>query len=261
MSETIATAYNLPFEVRLSPGRVLSSGGPVCLVCTLSSQRQADLSAITEIIELFIGLATTGAMAGHEIEPWKCELELRAPLSFVGHVIRLEFSSCRLDERALIVLTNLFLARRDTLVLRSVEVFIPKSPPALTLRYDPDLSYTLPDAYAKPPFLLNDEKPESGAYTLTAELAAPLLAKHQQYLDGALRKWTETVRAGGYELAPVPPSNSWVEPAYDAVIVFDNSFEWGILKLRADPDCINGLVNIFSAFHHRCQALVSLTIS
>ena len=58
----------------------------------------------------------------------------------------------------------------------------------------------------------------------------------------------------------IPPTSSYVELAQQDVIAFGTTIEWGILKLRADPDSTAAVVNIFAAFHERCQPLDSLSI-
>jgi len=159
------------------------------------------------------------------------------------------------------VLAHLFLARREALPLQSLEVSVPGERAIQRLGYDPTRLSTYPKVYEKLPFILTNEEPESGGYTFTAELGQPLQAQNGQYLEYALKGWTEGVLAGGYGLAPIPPQESYVEPDSGPLTSFDTTVEWPVFKLRADPACLEGLINIFAAFHYRCQGLVSLTIS
>jgi len=261
MIEKIGTAYELPFEVRCTPGHVFSSGGDVSVVVSFLPGPPPDLNLIAEILGAFAGLGMTGAFAGAEIEPWNSELRLGEASGSLRLTNKFDFSFCMADEWALSVLTQLFTAKRAALSLKSLEISAAGREATVKLRHIPDLSSTLPPVFARIPFLLIDEEPESGGYTFTAELQSPVLPKHQEYLEGALKFWTMVVRRGGYEMAPIPPEESFVELFVDRVIVFGATVEWTILKLRADPDCINGVVNIFAAFHYRCQPLISLSIS
>lgn len=260
MMETIGIAYDLPFEVRYSPGRVFSCGGDVSIFVNVL-EPSTNMNILAEIVRMFAALGKTGALSGAEIEPWKSELMLSEASSAAARSNRFDFSYCLADERALSVLLQLLMAKRTVLALESVRISSQGRQPNIKLRQIPDLSTTLPEIFSHLPFLLIDENPESSGYTFTAELQRPLLPEQQRYLEEALRIWTTVVRAGGYEMAPIPPEESFVELVSDSVAVFDTTVEWGITKLRADPDCINGIVNIFGAFHTRCQPLLSLGIN
>ena len=97
---SINTAYDLPFEVSYSPGPLLSSGGSVNVECSVQDRRKFDQDTLSDVIELFAGLAQSGALAGSELQPWNSGVEISAPPD--GGCFR--FEKCRLDERALIVL-------------------------------------------------------------------------------------------------------------------------------------------------------------
>ena len=251
---SITTAYDLPFEVRCSRAPLLSSGGAVRVI--VESEPESDSKILATVLEHFGALSATGALAGEDIEPWNSGVQIGTPGDGTGF----ELLNCHMDEQALIVLTHLLLARQEELLIRSVEVSLRGRPATRKLPTDSTSLSWYPDCYRSLPFKLIDEDPESVNYTFVIELREPLQASHGEYLEHALKRWTEAILAGGYGLAPIPPQESYVEPDDDCVTSFDTTVEWTIFKLRANPDCIQGLINIFAAFHHRCQNILSVTI-
>jgi hypothetical protein len=252
--DRMTTAYDLPFEVRYAAAPLLSSGDTV----RVALRRQSDdhSPALVEAVEQFVALSETGALAGTDIEPWSSGLHLGA---WRGAVLDLQ--KCKVDEQALLVLLHLLLARQDEIMLQSIELSRQDRSASRKLRSDPSTLSWYPDCYRQLPFTLVNEEPESGTYTFVAELKRPLEPTHRENLENALKRWTLAILAGGYGLAPIPPQDSYVEPDDDCVTSFDSTVEWTIFKLRANPDCLQGLINIFAAFHHQRQELVSLTIS
>lgn len=255
------TAYDLPFEVRYSSQRMFSSDQSVDLICTLFSRPISAGNTISQIVELFEALGRTGALAGESIQPWKSELNIEQLTNGSGLLRKFRCIESQIDDNALIVLAHLLMARQEEIFLRSLEICVAGEIAKIRLHCDPNVLSTYPKTYGSLPFSLSDSEPESGAYTLTGELIEPLKPENAEELDKALRVWTRAVLAGGYGLAPIPPLESYVEPDDQYVTFFGSTIEWTIFKLRADPACLCGLINIFAAFHQRCQRLVSLTIS
>ena len=196
---SMTTAYDLPFEVRYSSAPLLSSGGSIRVI--VETEPESDSKVLATVLDHFGALSATGALAGKEIEPWNSGLQLGTP----GHGTGYELLNCRVDEQALIVLAHLLLARQNELMLRSVEVSLRDNAASETLRTDPTSLSWYPDCYRSLPFTLIDEDPEGDAYTFVTELREPLQASHGEYLENALKQWTETILAGGYGLAPIPP--------------------------------------------------------
>ncbi len=255
------TAYDLPFEIQYSPGPLLVAETPIQMTARLKQHPVRDASALAEIIELFAILAGTGAFAGREIEPWESSLQLKSVSERNEATGRFEIESCKLDDSALVVLAHLLLARQEEILLTSLELLGQGFKAWHKLQYEPSELSDYPKTYGRLPFILSDENPQTGAYTFVAELMQPLKIEHRDWLENALQHWTLTILAGGYGLAPIPPQESYVEPIDDCVTSFDSTIEWTVFKLQADPACIEGLINIFAAFHYRYQRLVSLTIT
>jgi hypothetical protein len=257
----VTTAYTLPFGVKYATAPIFSSGGIIELIADVKYQREFNRNAAGQILKVFTDLARTGALAGKDIEPWRSGLRSGSPRFSGGQEIYFTFLDCSVDDRALIVLTHLFLARQEGIPLLSLELAPPTGRASQLLQSDPSELSTYPEVYKRLPFTFENEDPESGGYTFTAELEQPLKEQHTETLQNALTSWTEAILAGAYGLAPIRPEECYVEPYEEQVISFGRTVEWTVFKVRADPACINGVVNIFAAFHGRCQKILNLRIS
>lgn len=250
----ISSAFNLPFEVRYSSS-LLSSCGTVDVITKVKSVKKIEI--LLSVFDLFAEVAMTGALAGQEIKPWNSGLQINPEYNGV----RFKLTECRVDECALVVLSHLLLARQDAILLESLEMSSVEKQASLKLRCDSKVMSTYPGIYHNLPFPLTDDEPESGAYTFVAEMKKPLQAAHEKSLKKMLKRWTGAVLAGGYALAPIPPQESYVELAEESITSFNKTFELTIFKLQADPASLFGIVNIFAAFHKRCQEIISLRIT
>jgi len=260
-NNSMTTAYTLPFEVKYAPGPMFSSGGTIEVIADIKYRLGFDQKAAGQILDVFTRLARIGALAGKDIEPWWAELQSELPRFSGGQEIYFTFLNCSVDERALVVLTHLFLARQKEVPLLSLELAPPTARAMQILQSDPSELSTYPEIYKRLPFTFENEEPESGGYTFTAELKQPLKAQYAETLQNALIFWTEAVLAGAYGLAPIPPEECYIEPYEEYVTSFGTTVEWTVFKVRADPACIDGVVNIFAAFHGRCQEILTLRIS
>src|SRR4029434_6527790 len=99
---------------------------------------------------------------------------------------------------SLVVLAHLLLARQDDLQLARIDVVRAGAHPTEFLDVDTSVLSTYPEIYSPLPFVLENEDPESGAYTLTAVLREPLEPESELRLNEDLAAWTRAVLAGAY---------------------------------------------------------------
>ena len=259
MTVALRTAFELPFEVT-HPGRpFLSTGASVDLILELKAgvARESVIDTLTSTVSLFAALAGHGGLCGSRIHPGQSHLNLRTEVELAPGLVVFNLTECLVDDCALVVLCDLLLHRRHSGSLRRVACV--DSGRETRLQEDSTSYSTYPDVYGALPFDLADEMPESGAYTFIAELAQPLNDVNASRLDAALKTWSRCVLSGGFALAPIPPEENYVEPD-DPFVTFDNTVEWTFFKHRAHPRSLSALVNVFAAFHYRCQAVQLLTI-
>jgi hypothetical protein len=249
----------LPFPVHCDAAGTWSSGRDVEVRIECPSTVPETRPLLRSIVGRFVALANSGALAGDAIPPWKSGLSLSPGSGIQPGAVVVRFASSRVHPGAWTVLLNMLLPWHAVIEISSIRVT--SGGPVRRWHADVWGSDILPPAYGLLPFALDDEEPESGAYTFTARCVEPIREDALQGLRDALNTWVAVVQAGGYEIATEPPASSYVEPGDDGLIAFGSTMEWSIFKVRADPDCIDGIINIFAAHHHRIQPIASLEIT
>jgi hypothetical protein len=253
---SLFTGYDLPFAVQIADAPLLSTGGDVELRCAGAPGLGAS-SELRGAVDRFVRLARTGALGSSLVAARSSGIE-GMTLSAGGIAV---LGACRVDERAALILTYMLFAQRRPLSLRSVKLLpIPDLRSALRPpRRDPDEESSLPDHPDEPPFELIDEDPGGRSRTFTVEFSRNIGPEEELLLTEAFGAWADVVSAGGYGLAPIPPEESYIESEPPAF--WGSGMEYSVLKLDADPQAVEALINLFVAFHHRGCPLVSLTIS
>lgn len=254
------TAYQLPFGVSYPTRAFFASGHDVSVVVRLNDNAPPDGAArIADAVTAFIGLAETGALAGAIIKPWQSSVTGRLLTGSPPGEVAFALEQCQFDDAGLMVLCDLLLHERNAPLVQSVAVRMP-GVPNQPLACDPDALSDYPARFARLPFPLEDEDPETGAYSFAIEFAAPLDDVTRPVLRNTLDVWTAAVLAGGFALAPIPPSANYVEPD-NPFVEYDSTVEWTVFKLRASGAAVDALVNAVTAFHGRARPITALTIS
>jgi hypothetical protein len=254
----VSSAYQLPFLFQHSE-RVFSLGRPVNI--KVRTTDPLHMGYLKSVIHTFLALAKSGALCGDRIPPWNAEF-LVNDVSIYGDEIGLLVERCTLADEALIVLAHLLLSSHKIAPITIVEVVSSKDGDLQLLKSESDKESTYPKAFSGLPFILEDLKPQGGGYSLFFELESPLELFNRKQLEAVLGVWIRTILMGGYSLAPIDPSESYVEPDSNEVTVYGTKVEWAVYKLHADPEAaINALLNILARFHVRSQRIKRLEIS
>ncbi len=259
--EPAACLSSLPFPVHCVGLAAMSNGGSMEATVRFSAEKIGASGFLAGAFTRLGNLAFTGALCGGAIQPATSRMTVQFVPPTRDGELRVRLSDCRVDRRSVFVLVNMLLAQNDPESIYSVSLRGDHSgtvaEAARLLETD---EVELPGVFAGTPFKIIDEEPESGSYTFSATLASPATEIQVQLLAQSFQRWVEVVQAGGYELVDLPPLASYVEPSSTGLVVFSNRIEWSIYKLRADPNCINGIINIFAFFHDRAQPLSRLEI-
>lgn len=252
-------AFDLPFSVSYPTPPFFSTGQDATIVVRLRDGiSPEEIARASAVVDLFVRFANLGGLAGRSIEPWRSGATWH-PADAVRHdEMSFRLGRCLFDDAGLVALCGLFLHERNVALLRAIEVYA--GAPKERLASDTSSYSTYPERFAKIPFEVIDEQPESGAYTFALTLEQPLDTYNQEVLQQALCTWTEFILAGGYALAPIPPKENYVEPD-DPFVQFECSLEWSVFKLRAHPASVDALINVLAAFHGRQRRVTSLTIA
>jgi hypothetical protein len=251
------TAYALPFEFIRTRGHVLSTGGVVRIALRLSRVSPIAIAAAEHTLASFIALAETGALAGDTIMPGASRAPLRVYTSSDAGEVVAE-GICHVDERAALVLAHMLLKVQPELELLSLSLLAPGSQGSERVPHDPTEDTTYPTLPRKLPFELSDSEPEGGGALFQAEFLTDVVDGTRTMFEQAANAWHQAILSGAYALAPISPSESYVEP--DSVVVFDNILEWPVFKIRAADEALSAVVSMFAALHERHQKLRSVSI-
>jgi hypothetical protein len=250
------TGYRLPFPTSVSPGLLLSKGQAIEIEGTLT-RIPADPAQGIAAWHTFVRLAETGALAGESIRPdlsWITAEALRTDLASFGATC----TACAVDESAAIVISQMFAACGEAFPVSRLTLAGPGSPAVRPIESAGDGSSDYPMIFKPLPFTWEDERSQGDCMGILAEFVSPLSTASAARLEADLNSWAAVVLAGGYALPPIPPGNSHLEVSEGAFAVYGSTVEWGFCKLRADPASVDGLVNLFTAFHRRIQPLTLL---
>jgi hypothetical protein len=249
----IATAFALPFELHLSLDHPFSSGRTIYL--DFVGPDRPKESELRAVIERFTRLAETGALGSSVVPPERSSV---GPHSVTPTAAAIE--RCLVDDRGAIVFAHLLLAHQDRLALRSVTVKTATQLEFYSPAENAPAGSTYPDLPETLPFeLVDDRQAGSPGATFTAMLVRDCGPDDAQALAAALGAWADAVDGGGYALAPLPPRQCHVETLRP--VHAGSRFEYAVTALRAAPEALVGVVNIFTAFHHGCCRLELLRIS
>jgi hypothetical protein len=253
------TAFDLPFSVRYPAAGFFSRGSDVRVALHLRETASDEVKAsILRAFTLFRALANAGGLGGAGIDPAASGIAAVDSLGSSGRQMLLELRVCRIDDRSLVTLVDLLLHRE--IAPHVAAVSLDGSPPVTVLQTDFKRLFDVhPGRYAKLPFAVHDEEPETGTVVLVLTLKQPLGDDAREHLQAAFDTWRDFIRAGGFALAPVRPESNYVEPD-DPLVDFDTTVEWTLFKLRAHPAALDALINLVARFNVR-QSIVELAIT
>lgn len=247
----LATPYVLPYRAAIQPAPLFRGGRTVVLRATpagqLTTQAQQDFDSLATAFAL---LAKTGALAGSTATVVRAtDLEWSAARVTANNV-EWEFNLCDLDERAAVVLAQLFLMTQAAHPLASLTVSTPgNAAAALLLTHDSKLRNPYPDSIL-PPFALQRDPNLGDDVSLYLRFVRDLTTDEQEEVDGTITEWATATSMGCYGVAPIAPERCTI--LFDeGVTFFNGECEWHMQKYRAHPAALNGLVNLCVALHFR----------
>jgi hypothetical protein len=255
----LRSAFDLPFAVSYPTRPFFSAGSDTIVSIRLRNGISPyEIARTAAVLERFVQLANAGGLAGRAIEPWRSGVATHSTIAAGPVEVSFRLERCLFDDASLLALCDLFLHKDNVTLVQAID--IGAGAPVQRLICDRASYSTYPGRFARLPFELVDEEPESGAYTFTLTLATELDDDGRMALADAMRTWSSFVLAGGFALAPIPPEENYVEPD-DPFVELDHSVEWSVFKLRAHPAAVDALLNTFAAFHGRGRGLSAVTIS
>jgi hypothetical protein len=254
----IRTAFRLPFRAVHPAEGFFSGGEEVQLSLEFAADPTPTQVALADgLMRLFADFAATGALSGQRFAPHRSGVDVGLIEMRSSSVRVYSLGHCRIDDAAMVLLCDMLLRESVALSLRSF--IVSNGGQGVDLLQDPNSWSTYPARYTPLPFEVDDQEPESGAYTFVLDLAEPLKSAASSTLTAWLGLWTRCVMAGGYALAPISPKDNYVEPD-DSIVDFATTVEWSVFKLRAHPAAIDALVNLLACFSQEVQRVLRLAI-
>jgi len=240
---TLHHGLKLPFDVRYGEMPLRNRGRPVRLRFDCLDPGAEAEANLGESLTVFCELAATGGLCGAGIEPgasstrWvDCPPETRATLIA-------ELQGCDLDDAALIVLCDLLL--RDHARNHLVQLQMDNGRPPQRLLYLPDEANPYPGLASKLPFRFHDEEPEGGGLLIRVEFRRNVVDEDLLLIQRVVDTLCKAVLSGAFCLPPTAPDQNYLES--ESLVWFEDTVEWPIGKLRADPACLSCFVNALAA--------------
>ena len=258
----IATAYRLLYQMR-GPAGPLFDGGDVELHLRLHADAAASEAAIAElggIVTAFEHLAWTGALSGGHLAPWLSGIGVVEQLAAAGDHLVWRFEECRFDDRAAVILAQMFLLSQARAPLSEIAFVKPGTgAPLHVLAEDPNIADPYPGAFRLGPNLPAIDDAASSDITLLARFDRVLSVGDAEAIDTALMTWAAVAAMGAYGNAPVPPEQCGLSPPRRAE-VHGGEVEFSLARVRAHPGALDGLSNAALAFHQSIAPIVELRI-
>jgi hypothetical protein len=258
-SVPVATAYDLPFTVTLPPPPLLSTGQTVRLQVLPAAPRTEEVIEDYEsVVTPFAVLAETGALAGASPSPaFARAFEWFGP-EWVGAGLEWQFEGCVFDDRAAVVLAQLFLLSHKAHPVRAVTLTAPGRATA-PLPYDSRVNDPYPPIWRPAPFPVFIDPDLYDAVTLRVKFVRTMTADEGRTIDSLIMTWAAVTSLGAYGAAPIPPEEcTALFP--EKVILIDDELELPITKMRAHRSCLHGLVNVCIALHQTVLPILDLSI-
>ncbi len=257
----IITNYELPFTVLAQPAPLLSNGDSIILSMEMqTAPSEKTVGALKHAMMHFSTLAETGAMGGDTIPPWESTLENYEGPRITGPCVEWTLVGCRLDERALALLVNLFLVVAENAPLNKLEIKIIGDPrPCIPLKSDPKWDAPYPPCWKQIPFNLDVYEEAMESLSIGAEFTKNLTKREREDIENELLSWAGPASEGAYAIAPVSPTEASMMPDFP-ISIDDHSLDWSIEKCRADRGALDGLVNVLVAIHKKIAPIREVTI-
>lgn len=248
-----------PFLVQVSPGPLFSSGGDVDIVASFAVPVPAGVvPEVDGLVDAFCMLASTGGLSGARIRPSESDIRGKSDVDVRENVLHWRLTGCRVDERSLTCLLNLFEFIHARCPVRQLDVF-PPGPPKGQLQPISELGLAYP-AQPPSPFRVIVNEPIAETVTLTMQFATALDADQIEEVESTLLTWSVAPSVGAFAApdAEVERSSMIADPEVE---VFGNEVTWGIEKFRMHVAAVDSLVNCCVAMADRVAPVVALELS
>ena len=256
----IATPYPLPFRAAVQSPPLLASGGAAVLqVVPVAPPDAAAAVDYASVVTAFALLASTGALAGTVGPPAAAGGFEWSEMRLSSGTLEWDFSGCVFDERAAVILAQMFLLSHPAHPIRTLTLAAPGRS-TTPLPHDPRLADPYPPVWKPVPFPAAIDPDIYDSAALSVQFARGPTPHEQGEIDGQILTWAVAMAMGAYGIAPVPPNecSAQFEPA---VTFLDDELEFDLVRLRAHRASLYGLVNACISLHQTVLPIIQLRIT
>ena len=256
----IATPYALPYRAAVQPPPLLSGGGKAILrVVAATSLDHAAVGDYDSVMTAFGVLALTGALAGTAGPPSQATAFDWSRPHRSSTAVEWELSRCVFDERSAVLLAQFFMLSHPANPISGVAVFGPGGA-AAPLAYDASLEDPYPPIWQPTPFPVSLDPDIHDSATLRIRFSRAPDLREQTRIRAPIIDWGVATKMGAYGVAPVPPNECFLQ--FDPEVVYlGDDLEFNLVRLRAHPSCLHGLINVCIAIHQSVLPIKELQIA
>jgi hypothetical protein len=255
------TPYELPYRVLYQPAPLFSAGADLSVQGKFKDAvTNPVLREARWIMALFCELAFTGALCGDQVVPSDSTIRDFTHPAAVGDSIEWTLSGCRTDERALIVLAQLFLLVHELQEVERVVISLPG--PArnlMKLQTDEFLSSPYPPRTRGLGFLVDVDDEVPGNFGIVISFKNKLTPEQQEVVSEQIMSWATACAVGAFPVAPVFPSECTLFPTEEVTFI-GNEAELGVTRFRAHPGAIDALINLCASMSQKISPIDAVSI-
>ena len=257
----IITAYHFPFTVLHHPAPLFQGEYNVSLrAFPQHAVNQEMIDGLDALLMQFYMLASTGTLGGDTVAPWDSGVKNLIKPTIRGESIEWVLQGCDLDERAAVILAQLFLMTQDNYPLYKLVISKDGNMAGcIPLAHDPDLLDPYPAIYPAIPFSSDIDKDAYDTRSLYIQFKRRLNSEEEKAIDVEILTWATSVAMGAYGVAPVSPDFCSIIPD-ESIVFLGDELEWSMNKFRAHHSALNGLINLCGAIDHNIAAIEEVVI-
>lgn len=255
------TAYELPYKVLFEAGALMSSKQDVRIRITLENKATQELVDLLDSMILpFYLLATSGALSGESISPWISTIYDKSSPVVKENIVEWLLKSCNLDERSLVVLTQMLLSVSKECGINEIMLFKKNNSNNINeLVFDSRIGDPYPGVYKNLEFFTDIDEAMSPEITIYVTFEKAVLKEAQEKIEAEIFSYVPGLLSGAYGVAPMLPSTC-VANIENKIIFNNNEIEWKIARFFAHPSALKGLVNTFASISHKILRIKKLLI-
>ncbi|MCI0560594.1 MAG: hypothetical protein MN733_19070 [Nitrososphaera sp.] len=257
----LTSPYSLPYDVFYDEGQLMSEGNDVRLKIALSTAATPDaIDALDSLVLPFFLLATSGALAGPDIPPWKSTIRDKDGPFTHDHIVEWVLRTCTVDAKSITVLAQTLLSVQDLSNVNTVTFSgLQTSSSIGKVAFGRSVIDAYPPAFHDPGFALARNSEVGREVFIRAIFTAPHTPEICEAVNTELFSWAAGVLSGAYGVAPIQPDQCTAS-VDDKVIYFKSELNWSLSRFTAHPAAFDGLINVFASVSRRIALVSELVI-